>query len=77
MMLQTNPNQVITGMTAALRLEGRKQILELIYRRRVAEGNDGIGAAVERRILTEELAYLEDADTPGDIGIRVDSLDFE
>jgi len=77
MILQTNPNQVITRMTASLRLEGRKQILDLINRRRVAEDNDGIGVALERRILTEELAYLEDPEIRGDVVFRVESPNFE
>ena len=64
-------------MTASLHLEGRKQILDLIYRRRVAEDNDGIGAAIERRILTEELAYLEDAGLRDVAVIRAESRDFE
>jgi hypothetical protein len=34
-------------------------VLRLIDRRRAESGNDGIGAAVERRILDRELRELE------------------
>lgn len=45
----------------ALRLKARFQIIELIDRRREAEGDMGIGASIERRILDSELADLEEA----------------
>ncbi len=39
---------------AGQRLAERKRILELIYERRMIEKDDGIGSAIEHRILGDE-----------------------
>lgn len=41
------------------RLEIRKQILELILRRREVENNAGIGACIEDQLIREEIAALD------------------
>lgn len=41
------------------RLERRKRLLELIKQRRAVDGDDGIGTAIERQILSRELEDLE------------------
>ena len=43
----------------AFRLAARKQILEIIDRRRAVERDTGIGASIERQILARELAELD------------------
>jgi hypothetical protein len=43
-----------------LRLAARKQIIAIIDRRREIEGDAGIGASIERQILSEELAEMEE-----------------
>jgi len=44
----------------AFRLAARNQIMEIIDRRRELECDRGIGASIERQILTRELAELEE-----------------
>jgi len=46
------------------RYHARMRILELIERRRVAECDNGIGASIERQILTEECETLERNSSP-------------
>jgi len=41
------------------RLSLRKEILDLIDERRSAENDEGIGGAIERRIISEEMASIE------------------
>lgn len=44
----------------AQRLAARKQVMEIIHRRRELESDMGIGASIERQILLQELAELEE-----------------
>ena len=46
--------------TDVLRLAARKQIMEIIDRRRAMECDMGIGASIERQILAQELAELDE-----------------
>lgn len=39
--------------------DARVRILQLIDRRRAVEGDDGIGASIERQILADECQKLE------------------
>ncbi len=48
-----------TKSTARQRLAERKRILELIYERRMMDNDDGIGAAIEHRILGDELSAID------------------
>ena len=48
------------GNGNAERLAARKQIMEIIHRRREMEADVGIGASIERQILSQELAELEE-----------------
>ena len=56
-MEQTVPHDQLNEM--ARRLEVRKQILDLILRRREAENNFGIGACIEDQLIRQEIAALE------------------
>jgi hypothetical protein len=48
------------GNDNAERLAARKQVMEIIRRRRELESDMGIGASIERQILSQELAELEE-----------------
>jgi hypothetical protein len=55
-----------------LRLAARNQIMAMIDRRREIEGDMGIGASIERQILSQELAGMEEScESPADAGASI------